>query len=366
MRIARLDGIRAVAIALVFARHTLSFMPGWVGVELFFVLSGYLITGILRRDRNQPAFWSTFYIKRATRILPPLVIFFALAFSVTDVPWHMMAPYYALFAANIGEARHPFAGKELTILWSLSVEEHFYLLWPFAVRLLDRRRLLYLLAGLLLLEPILRGLATAHVNSYWPIYVLTPFRLDGLAAGGLLALLLESTTWAHRFKRWSGRVALGCLGAYVLCSLAPGFSERANSVAFNLAGYTLITAAATFWIAFTLGNDTSLSSRWLSAGPVAWVGLISYGFYLYHVLVVRAVQLVLWRIHFDHMRTVLPFTLAASLLLSWLSYTYWEQPIMQWGQRKARALRPAAPRKQPVRLSTPAGDVANAGVNRAA
>ena len=77
-------------------------------------------------------------------------------------------PYYALSAANIGEALHPFAGKELTILWSLSVEEHFYLLWPFAIRLLDRKPLIYLLTALLALEPIVRGVATAHVQSYWP------------------------------------------------------------------------------------------------------------------------------------------------------------------------------------------------------
>ena len=140
-------------------------------------------------------------------------------------------------------------------------------------------------------------------------------------------------------KRWSGRIALGCFSAFVLCSLAPNFSERANSLAFNIAGYTLITAAAAFWIAFTIGDETSISSRWLSLKPIAWVGLISYGLYLYHVLVVRGMQLLLWRIHFDHMRTVLPITAAVTLLLSWLSYKYWEKPILRWGHQEAIALR---------------------------
>ena len=338
MRLSRLDGIRGFAIIIVFAHHVLHFGPGWVGVDLFFVLSGYLITGILRRDRFQKHFWSPFYIKRAARILPALLVCFLLAALLTDFPWRRLGLPYILFAANIAEAYSPLKGDpQLTIIWSLAVEEQFYLFWPFAVRFLSRSTLIWILGGLLCLEPVLRAVFTSRIG-WWPMYILTPFRLDGLAAGSLLAVLLEEPVWTKRFSRVAGPVAAGVLTVYALCSLIPGFWYRADSLSFNTFGYSMIAAIGMFGLAYTLLHAEAFLSRVLAHPALVFVGVISYGVYLYHVMVVQAVQLLIVRIGFNHMRTVSPITVALTLGFAWLSYRFYEQPFVQWGHRAVKRL----------------------------
>lgn len=359
MRLSRLDGIRGLAIAMVFAHHVLHFTPGWVGVDLFFVLSGYLITTILRRDRFDRFYWGPFYLKRAARILPPLAICFLLAAVLTTFPWHKLGLWYVLFAANIAEARHPLQGdKELTILWSLAVEEQFYLVWPFAVRLLSRRTLLWILVAVLCLEPVLRGLYTPRIG-WWPMYILTPFRLDGLTAGSLLAILLESERWGERLQRWAGPLAAAFLIVFAACSRIPGFWYRADSYSFNIFGYTLIAGAATFGIAWILLRPETPIARALAYPALVFIGLISYSAYLYHVMVVQAVQLAVVRIGFNHMRTVSPITAALTVLLAWVSYRFYEQPLMRVGQRAVARLQLADPvamrRRKPPSQALPDG-----------
>ena len=343
MRLSRLDGIRGFAIIIVFAHHVLRFGPGWVGVDLFFVLSGYLITGILRRDRFEKHFWGPFYIKRAARILPALLVCFLLAALLTDFPWRRLGLAYILFAANIAEAHSPLKGDpQLTIIWSLAVEEQFYLLWPFAVRFLSRRTLIAILAAVLCVEPLLRAVFTSRIG-WWPMYILTPFRLDGLAAGSLLAILLEEPVWTRRFTRIAGPVAAGVLAVYSLSSLIPGFWYRADSLSFNTFGYSMIAAFGMFGLAYTLLHAEAPLSRVLAHPVLVFVGVISYGIYLYHVMVVQAVQLFIVRIGFNHMRTVSPITIALTLGFAWLSYRLYEQPIIGWGHRAVQKLVHPAP-----------------------
>lgn len=341
MRVSRLDGIRGIAIIMVFAHHVVHFTPGWVGVDLFFVLSGYLITTILRRDRFNTAYWGPFYMKRAARILPPLVVCFVLAALLTTFPWKQLGLYYVLFAANIAEARSPLQGdKELTILWSLAVEEHFYLFWPFAVRFLSRRTLIGVLAAVLCIEPVLRGLFTPHIG-WWPMYILTVFRLDGLCAGSLLAILLEEPKWHERLARIAGPIAATVLAAFVLCSLKRSFWYQADSYSFNILGYSMIAAIATFTIAYVLLNEEAPLSRFLASRALVFIGLISYGAYLYHVMVVRGMQLFLLQIGFNHMRTVSPFTAAITIALAWVSYRFYEQPFIGLAHRAVQRTRAA-------------------------
>jgi peptidoglycan/LPS O-acetylase OafA/YrhL len=249
-----------------------------------------------------------------------------------------MWPYYLFFATNIGEAKHPFAGAELTILWSLAVEEHFYLVWPFAVRYLNRMSLIRLALVLLAVEPLLRGLFTHSVSTYWVIYVLTPFQLDGLVAGSLLAVLLEEPMWTSRLARVAGPVTLVSFLIFCAASRIPPFDVKANSLIFNMLGYSLVTLVAASFVTYTVLKQQTVTSRILSHPVLAWIGLISYGIYLYHVLIVRATQLVLWRIRFDHMRTMEPVILAATLLLSAGSYYLYEKPLIRWGSRTSKRL----------------------------
>lgn len=347
MRLSRLDGIRGFAIGIVYAHHVLRFSPGWVGVDLFFVLSGYLITGILRRDRFEKRYWVRFYIKRAARILPALLVCFLLAALLTDFPWKRLWLPYILFAANIAEAHSPLKGDpQLTILWSLAVEEQFYLFWPFAVRLCSRRTLIWILAAVLCVEPLLRAAFTSRIG-WWPMYILTAFRLDGLAAGSLLAIILEEPKWTERLSRHAGSIALVTLSVYGLCSLIPGFWYRADSLSFNTLGYSMIAAIGMFSLAYILLHAESRLSRILAHPALVLPGIISYGVYLYHVMVVQAMQLFLLRIGFNHMRMVSPVTVALTLGLAWVSYRFYEQPILRLGHKAVQKLNTSKADRKP-------------------
>lgn len=339
MRIKSLDGIRAVAVIMVVAGHALYFWLGWAGVDIFFVLSGFLITGILRRDREEEHFWLTFYLKRSTRILPPLLLCFLIEALTSKFPWHQIGLYFIFFLANVGMVLHPDQGGALNVLWSLAVEEHFYILWPFAVRFLNRDKLIALLVSILCVEPLLRAVFTPILHSWLPIFALTPFRLDGLAAGSLLALLLEDETTTATIARYSGPVAIVAASIFLASSYSPEFRQRSNTIWFNSVAFTEVSVGAAAWIGFTVTRKNARISRLLSKPALAYVGLISYGIYLYHELVLESVQRILWRIHFDHMRIVFPITASLIGLISVLSFNYYEKPIVAWGHRKAKQLR---------------------------
>ena len=157
LRLKRLDGIRALAILMVIGRHGVLLPYGWAGVDLFFVLSGFLITGILRRDRSNERFFALFYLKRATRILPPMLIAIAAAYLLFPIPWRQLWPYYTFLGANLAVLRFQNDVYSLGVLWSLAVEEHYYLLWPLAIRYLSRKQLVRGLIALLCLEPLLQS-----------------------------------------------------------------------------------------------------------------------------------------------------------------------------------------------------------------
>ncbi len=144
--IASLDGLRGLAVLLVLAYHHALLNSGWLGVDLFFALSGYLITTILRSARHDEEYWKPFWIKRATRILPPfllvLVLTPLLGFIVTI---RQFAGYLFSLGDVMAYVHSQF--EPLRPLWSLAVEEHFYLAWPFAVRYLRRRNLVIILTA---------------------------------------------------------------------------------------------------------------------------------------------------------------------------------------------------------------------------
>jgi peptidoglycan/LPS O-acetylase OafA/YrhL len=334
-RIERLDGVRTIAIALVIAIHLGFFSLGWAGVQLFFVLSGLLITRILRSSHHDESYWRPFYIKRATRILPPLLIAIISAAALFSIPWKKIGLYYLFFAANFAEASYRGESKTLGVMWSLAVEEQFYFLWPFAVRFLNRRQLIRLLIAILVVEPILRAFATPHFPTFWPIFFLTPFQLDGLAAGCLLSLILESDTAAERLRLWCARLFFTSLFVFFICSLLPRFHREANSILFNSLGYSLIVLIAALFISFILLHPENPTSKVLSSSAIVFFGTISYGLYLFHPPILNLSGRLLHSVGFYHQRTMAPLTIGVTVALSWLSYRYYEQPMIRWGRRTA-------------------------------
>lgn len=329
-----LDGIRGLAIAAVFIHHHGRLNSGWVGVDLFFVLSGYLITGILRRTRDDVFYWKRFWVKRATRILPPLILLcFALVFL-----YRLPIRWTAGLLLTLGDYlayKRPFL-EASGVLWSLAVEEHFYSIWPFAVRYLVRRKLLALTLFIIFAEPLVRGIAQLKFHPAWYLtYYLSPFRLDGLALGCLLALLLEAedtSAIVRKLSGWAGGLALA-----VYCGLrfyiGFGFTRDGNGVTYNALAYSLIGVAAFGLIGHVLTHPKSILARVLGAWPLASLGIVSYGLYLYHTVVRDALMYILHKPE----RMVMTAGACLSIVVALLSYRLVELPIMKWGNRRLPA-----------------------------
>jgi peptidoglycan/LPS O-acetylase OafA/YrhL len=334
-----LDGIRGIAIFMVLSMHGSWFGNGWIGVDLFFVLSGFLITGILRRTRREPFYWRRFYIKRATRILPPLL----LGIAVTALFWRHLSLIgmagYALSLGNIVDMTR-FGIWPLGHLWSLSVEEHYYLLWPFFVLRLPRRTLQWLLVAIVVIVPLVRLVFTYLLPAHEPyaIYILTPFRIDGIALGSLLALLLEQRSWQERLTKWSGAGATLTCAVYLGTRTAVGhlsFYPLGFNPVFNAIGYSLIALIGFFMIAHARLLPDAIPARILRNRLLVRLGVISYGVYVYSWIL-----LVLIREIFPRLSEVQSgvLHLFVSLPVSAILFKYYERPITDWGRRVAAEL----------------------------
>jgi peptidoglycan/LPS O-acetylase OafA/YrhL len=263
----QLDGLRALAIASVMLAHFefrfLASVPLRLGVDLFFVLSGFLITRILLRGEPTPGFIGGFYIRRALRLFPLYYLALAviLIFSAdTRAGW----PYFTFYAANFwvtitqrwGDAAH---------FWSLAVEEQFYLIWPFVVLFVSRRVLTRICVCLLIASPLFRMAAGMWLRDGFAD-VLLPGSLDGLACGALLA-----TTKFAATPRWNLAISSASIAA-------TGF-------AVLYCGFLIVTCALPLFCVLVMGASVGFGDAWgklLSLPFVRYVGRISYGLYVIH------------------------------------------------------------------------------------
>src|SRR3954447_21043708 len=240
-KIREIDGLRAAAILLVVAWHYLGasdgpqslpwrlFIFGRCGVDLFFVLSGYLITSILLRHRDSPRYFSAFYGRRAFRIVPVyaamLMVFLAgklsgvghTFFDGTLPSWS-----YALGIQNIFMSIHQSYGAIwLAGTWSLAIEEQFYLLFPLVVLWLPPAALQRFLIAMLVISPVGRILCYAAGDTFG-YYVLMPFRADILAVGALIAVLKFSGRVSDSIRRSARALLAACACAFPLFAFFVG------------------------------------------------------------------------------------------------------------------------------------------------
>ena len=369
-----LDGLRGFALMLVFCQHYLELPWGWTGVDLFFVLSGFLITGILYDSRERAGRVRTFYMRRTLRIFPLYYgVLLLLLLSTPVLHWQWSAfwwawPAYlgnylrflqfghatpALAQAMFGDLTQR-AGRQVVVhvghFWSLCVEEQFYLVWPwvvFAVR--DRRRLMLCCVAAVLLAPVARVVAAAVAPPYFmePLVgtvVLTPLRADALLLGGLLALLLRGAQarWVMRAARWCGWAALPLLALLLVRTLHPHriYAYPAGTLTW---GITLADGLAAVLVLLSL-DPGSWVYRVFTLRPLRWLGRISYGAYLFHDLPHEAyVGAATWigaSVPFVgvHVRTFSAMlALPCTLVLAALSFRYFETPILRWKERLAPA-----------------------------
>ncbi|WP_118181633.1 acyltransferase family protein [Paraburkholderia phosphatilytica] len=288
-RIVQLDGLRAIAVLAVFAQHALK-APLWMGVDLFFVLSGFLITGILLdRKARQVPYFSYFYARRARRILPPYVLLMIVSSLLFGLSWAKYWPWYTFFATNIGDALGQSGHDSLNVLWSLAVEEQFYIVWPFVVLLVPERTLGFVAAALVVVVPLLRAVATPWFDTFWPIYYLTPFRMDLLAAGALLAVATRrNPAVLERVKPFA---FAGLLAAFALLAWLhlhfPRFRAE-NTLLSNATLYSISLVLCTSIVVIALQSN-GIVKRVLSTPVLVYIGTVSYTIYLIHLTVLYAI-----------------------------------------------------------------------------
>jgi peptidoglycan/LPS O-acetylase OafA/YrhL len=266
---------------------------GWVGVVLFYVISGFLITGLLLGSRGEPRYFRRFYARRALRIFPIywLVLAIAIVFAL-GTGGATLAPFYALYVQNYFPQIATSFGDGLPLLnhtWTLAIEEQFYWLWPVAVLVFARRRLLWLVAALIAGAPLARlALLVGTGNPYAAVASL-PAQADALAAGALLAILIDRET-SLATVRLGGLVALalGIVGTGALVARsglsAFGVTSRWAADPVNVLFLSFLVCALAGVLALTLSTRTL--PRVLSAAPLRNTGRISYGLYLYYPLVI--------------------------------------------------------------------------------
>lgn len=363
-RIAELDGLRGIAVLMVMLLHTrpTMFFWGWAGVDLFLVLSGFLITRILLENRGQPGMMRAFYVRRALRIWPVYyVTWFATAaiFVLTaeaGVPAaEGMPPGHwrgLLFLQNI---EHYFPDSALSSdyiwyfehSWSVAVEEQFYLVWPVILLFAADRR-----TGLLILgASVLAAAYIARAQSMSLHVLLT--RVDGLVLGAAIAYASILSPRLLETIRLRALVYVALAGAALVAPyLLLGFADPRAAFGARAApvlGFSILFAVA---LALSLRSAGHEHLRWLRWSPLRWVGQISFGLYMYHVpigfLGLLGVNQGLWD------RPVAKVIMwGGSLALAHLSFRWMERPILSL--KSATPYRAPAP--APATESTSAGSL---------
>lgn len=362
-RFPALDGIRALAVTLVFLDHfgggshggkLLQLFNvvrgyGWTGVDIFFVLSGFLITGILYDTRNDSKFFRRFFARRSLRIFPVFYLVVAVLLALTPLLQLQWRAGHALFLIYMGNflANHDFSLYEIISanhasgkifighFWSLCVEEQFYLLWPPIVWLVrDRVKLIWTAGGLSLLALVLRCamcvMTDPVIAERWIIRTL-PFRMDALLIGGMLALLLRGPN-AAQWQRGC-RVLLVACGVAVL--LIFKFVTEYDSPWLMTIGLTLTALTAAGMIGLTLKSGSPMF-RVFYKKPLRMLGKYSYGFYIFHILFMTAwISLLVFLMKHLHSMMLAGLisvggNFVVTFLVSMMSYELFEVKFLRW------------------------------------
>jgi peptidoglycan/LPS O-acetylase OafA/YrhL len=374
-----LDGIRGIAILAVLLFHFMVpenkdglvnsivswvFSYGALGVDLFFVLSGFLITGILYDARTDEHYFRNFYMRRLLRIFPLyygvlVIIFLVLPLipALRGSELSGLTAYQAwawLYAVNIYLAIHD--GWVLSYIehfWSLAVEEQFYLIWPLAVWLLAAKPRVFLTFSFLVAAASFIGRIVASAAGAGPVVleVLTPFQLDALAIGGFFAVYLRQPGGEAGARRLVVPLALAGLALLVL-QLGGRYLTARGNVLESLRGGAFHLLLAALILKGLLGPVSSGWTRCLLSRPLAFLGKYSYGLYVYHhffsyYFSAHRTDLALAaRLGCSNMMALLLQAgagITASVVIAWLSFEFFEKHFLQlkryWPSSHARILR---------------------------
>ncbi len=385
VRVPELDGLRGLAILLVVSYHYAfwTVQPGgggfykfvydvfplaWSGVDLFFVLSGFLIGGILMDQRQTENYFKTFYTRRACRVFPLyflwlglFVLFSGLALRSFHQEWvtslfdRQGVPtwLYAVYLQNFHNARIGLSGSIwLGQTWSLAIEEQFYLIVPFLIWIIPPRRLLHTLVSLIILVPIFRLFMFLCHNGLFQ-YVLLPCRADSLLIGALCACMVRqgsSRDFLEKHRGWLlGALIVLFIGMVYLTVDAREIDPLSFESSFDMVflGYSWIALfyACLLLMAVIAVNGTI--ARCMRFSLLRYVGIISYGVYMIHMAIFTIIHGLIFQgkplLGNFSSGAVLILALLATMSVAVVSWHFFEKPIIRWGHSFTYAQKKADP-----------------------
>jgi len=353
-----LDGLRGIAVILVILFHCRYLRIGWVGVQLFYVLSGYLITTILLESKKNEIFsyLKNFYIRRSLRIFPLYFLFVFLLFignKFYSIPlFDDKLMWLVTYTYNI---KRMFIGENISLwythLWSLAVEEQFYLIWPFIIYLVSGNKIKYVLLAIIISAPLLRYAivyfaADYHDKSFWLgslVYNFTLTQADAFSYGAILTQL--DIQQINKLRR----LFIPITSIAILVALLVQFNQLQNSntlTLFNITGlsmgspeglvsnyykhvwgYSIINIISMLFIAYAISNN---KNRLLNNNGFVYTGKISYGLYVYHCPLLAFMKLytsTTYSLYFVLIYCTALFTISIT------SYKYFELPFLKLKNR---------------------------------
>lgn len=367
-RIPELDGIRGIAIGMVILYHyiflTIASRPAsplsyaltigrlsWSGVDLFFVLSGFLIGGILLDARHSSNYFRAFYVRRFYRIVPLYALWFCFVLLIVTViragvapglSWflkdHLPMYPYVFFLQNFWMAAHNnLGGISSGGTWSLAIEEQFYLTLPMIIRFYDLVRAPWLVVMGVVSAPALRVLLY-HLSPHNSVtrFALMPCRADALLLGVLAAILIRDRVWKERIEK-NPRVLQLLLGIFLAGAAYLTVRNRdMSSFLMTSIGYTWLAGLYACFLLYAVTQPQSRLSSFLRWRYLRWLGMIAYGVYLAHGYVIALLYSVFGLEATTDSITKFFAAIGAFLLtvlLCTISWNYFEKPLMRIGHR---------------------------------
>ena len=338
-----LDGLRGVAILLVIVYHNFGFINqfyfGWIGVDLFFVLSGFLITDILINTVGQPNFFLNFYMRRVLRIVP--LYYLSLVFFIIIYPLFFTSPNFSYYQQNqfslwiyLQNWLYIFnPNNDVTILhhfWSLAVEEQFYLLWPITILWIRKPKWLIAILGIALISVIVLRYIVWEFKienfAYFNFYTFS--RIDGICIGSMLALIVRIN------KNFIGTYQTIIVIGLALFNFLFFFLNRSKSYSLPylaIAGYTTFAVI----LAILVYEAILQKNRWINFiftnRILIFFGKLSYGLYVYHwpiYLILQKPIGIFFRKSFPFLPHAISVSIALSVIaviISWASYHSYEK-----------------------------------------
>jgi peptidoglycan/LPS O-acetylase OafA/YrhL len=359
-RLAGLDGVRGIAVLAVAIFHAARIhahsslisnawfgivFSAWAGVDLFFVLSGFLITGILLDSRTQPGYFKNFYARRTLRIFP---LYYAVVLTATVivplfVGVHRLPELYRrlvenrlwliLYLQNYLQVLGPHQLPGFGHFWSLAIEEQFYWFWPLIARFTPRRILLSVCVAVCALSPLLRAYLLAHGSAAWAVRQYTFTRMDSLLFGAMAAILIRETN-LPRMAGWLKWIGVG-VAAAALAGIAWSkgyipYEEANETVIYGYTGLSILFAV----LVYTVASGDGLLSRFCGSKVLRWFGKYSYAIYIFHAPITLAYEHSVGmklKFHSEYLTALAEFacTVAAASAIAVVSWYVLENPVLK-------------------------------------